>query len=101
KQGRVRAMRDLDGRDVEIANGSAGDVLGVLGVVEGKPQYATIRALEPTVVYRMSLRELMESAGGEKLPVSLVLTGLCERLRSLADQLSDSGRAIRADQTMA
>jgi len=101
KEGRVRVMREVSGRDVEIAKGSAGDVLGVLGVVEGKPQYATIRALEPTVVYRMSLRELMESAGGNELPVSLVLTGLCERLRSLADQLSGSGRAIRADQTMA
>jgi VanZ family protein len=101
KQGRVRIMRDIDGRDVDIAEGSAGDVVGVLGVVEGKPQYATIRALEPTVVYRISMRELMESAGGDQLPVSLVLTGLCERLRSLADQLAGAGRAMRADQTMA
>lgn len=101
KEGRVRVMRNINGRDVEIAKAKAGDVLGVLGVVERSPQYSTIRALEPTVVYRMDLHELMESAGGSELPVSLVLSGLCARLRSLADQLTGSGRGITADSTMA
>ncbi len=101
KQGRVRAMRNINGREVEIATAGAGEVLGVLGVVERKPQYSTLRATEPTEVYRMDMRQLMESAGGSELPVSLVLSGLCVRLRSLADQLTGSGRGISADSTMA
>lgn len=100
KQGRVRALRNINGREVEIATGRAGDVLGVLAVVENKPQYVTVRALEPTVVYRMNMRQLMESAGGDELPVSLVLGGLCSRLRSLADQVTGSGRHLSADHTM-
>lgn len=101
KQGRVRATRHINGREVSLATAGAGEVLGVLGVVEQKPQYATLRALEPTVVYRMDLKELMESAGGSELPVSLALCGLCEKLRMLADQLTKSGRGISADSTMA
>lgn len=101
QQGRVRIMRNVNGRDVEIARAGAGEVLGVLGVVEQRPQYTTIRALEPTLVCRMDMQQLMESAGGSELPVSLVLSGLCARLRSLADQLAGSGRGINADSTMA
>jgi len=101
KSGRVRAMRNVNGREVEIAVLGPGEVLGVLGVAEEKPQYATLRALEPTVVYRMSMAQLMESAGGSELPVSLVLTGLSRKVRNLADQLAKSGRHISADHTMA
>ncbi|VGO17651.1 hypothetical protein PDESU_06252 [Pontiella desulfatans] len=101
KQGRVRALRNINGRDTEIATLGAGEVLGILGVVEHKPQYATLRALEPTVVYRMSMGELMESAGGDELPVSLVLSGLSSKVRALADQLSQSGRSFNADSTIA
>ena len=100
KQGRVRALRNVNGREVEIATFGAGEVLGVLGVVERKPQYATLRALEPSVVFRMSMGKLMESAGGDELPVSLVLTGLSSRLRALADQRAKSGRPFSADSTI-
>jgi VanZ family protein len=101
QSGRVRATRNINGREMSLAVAGAGEVLGVLGMVENKPQYATLRALEPTVVYRMDMQQLMESAGGSELPVSLVLSGLCSRLRALADQLIKSGHGISADSTMA
>ena len=101
KSGRVRATREINGRETSISTGGAGEVLGVLGVVERKPQYATLRALEDTVVYRMSMKELMHSAGGDELPISLVLTGLSEKVRVLADQVIKSGRGFDADATMA
>ncbi len=101
QSGRVRATRNINGREMSLAVAGAGEVLGVLGLVENKPQYSTLRALEPTVVYRMDMQQLMESAGGSELPVSLVLSGLCSRLRSLADQLIKSGHGISADSTMA
>lgn len=100
KSGRVRAMRTINGREVELTVAGPGEVLGVLGVAEDRPQYATLRALEPTVVYRMTMSQLMESAGGSELPVSLVLTGLSRKVRLLADQLVKSGRPLSTDQTM-
>jgi len=101
KSGRVRALREMNGHEVPLGTLGAGEVLGVLGVVEGRPQYATLVATEPTTVYRMGLPELMESAGGGELPVSLVLSGLAKKVRLLADQLAKSGRGISADSTMA
>ncbi len=101
KSGRVRALREVKGREVPLGTLGAGEVLGVLGVVEERPQYATLVATEPTMVYRMSLPELMESAGGSELPVSLVLSGLSKKVRLLADQLAQSGRGISADSTLA
>jgi CRP-like cAMP-binding protein len=101
KQGRVRATRNVNGREASLTTAGAGEVLGVLGVVEHKSQYATLRALEDTVVYRMDMAELMESAGGSELPVSLVLTGLSTKVRELSNQLSASGRSLASDRTMA
>jgi len=101
KSGRVRAMRQVNGHEVPLGTLGPGEVLGVLAVVEGKPQYATLAAVEPTTVYRMNMGELMESAGGSELPISLVLNGLCGKVRILADQLTKSGRGISADSTMA
>ena len=100
KQGRVRATRNVNGREVNLTIADAGEVLGVMGVVERKPQYATLRALEHTVVYRMDMKELMESAGGSELPVSGVLTGLSVKLRTLANQLVRSGRQLDSDSTL-
>ena len=101
KSGRVRASREVNGREVPLGTMGPGEVLGILGVVENKPQYATLIALEPVTIYRMNLRELMESAGGSELPVSLALGGLCGKVRVLANQLTKSGRGISADSTMA
>lgn len=101
KEGRVRATREVNGREVSLTTGGAGEVLGVVGVIEQRPQYATIRALEDTVIYRMNMKELMESAGGDELPVALVLTGLSRKLRLLVDQNVRSGRSVDVDATMA
>jgi hypothetical protein len=100
QSGRVRATRRARGREVPLGHLGAGEVLGIIGVVEGTPQYATLTAVEPTTVYRMNLHELMESAGGSGLPVSLVLSGLCGKLRVLADQAAKSGRGLPADRTL-
>lgn len=101
KEGRVRATRQVNGRETSLTTAGPGEVLGVFGVVEQRPQFATLRTLEDTVVYRMSMNELMESAGGDELPVSLVLAGLCRKLRLLADRTAQSGRSLDVDATMA
>ena len=63
-------------------------------MIEGSPQYATVRAVEETVLYRMSMHELLESAGGPGLPAAIVLKGLAHKLRLAADQLVRSGQPL-------
>ncbi|MDF7799651.1 cyclic nucleotide-binding domain-containing protein [Pontiellaceae bacterium B1224] len=101
KEGRVRVTRTVNGREISLTTAGPGEVLGVMGVVEQKPQYATLRALEDTVVYKMNMKELMDSAGGDELPISLVLNGLSRKVRILADQMVRSGCSVDVDATMA
>lgn len=101
KEGRVRATRIVNGREVSLTTAGAGEVLGVMGVVEQKPQYATLRTLEDTVIYKMNMKELMESAGGDELPIALVMSGLSRKVRILADQAVRSGQQPDLDATMA
>ncbi len=65
-------------------------VPGLAGALENKPQLTTVTALEPTTVYRMSLDELMDSAGGRELPISQVLLHCAEMLREAAVKLTET-----------
>ena len=54
KSGKVKVTRRKNGVPVKLTEAGAGGVLGLLGVLEDKPQLATVTALEPTTVYCMS-----------------------------------------------
>jgi CRP-like cAMP-binding protein len=98
KSGRVRFSRSTDGKNPHLATAGPGAVIGILGVIQAKPQYATVVAETDAVLYRMSLNELMDSAGGREQPVSLVLTNMAEVIRRLADRderHSQAGVSVR------
>ena len=88
KSGTVRSTREVDGRPVELAVGGPGDVVGVVGVIQGQPQYSTITALTQTTLYGMDLDDLMDSAGGREQPVSTVLIVMADYLRRAGDIIS-------------
>ena len=92
KSGRVKLTRLQNDRPVELTQAGPGEFLGLVGVLGDKPQLTTITALEPTTVYRMSLDELMESAGGRELPISQVLLQCVEKLREAAVKLTEEER---------
>ena len=88
KSGQVRLSKTVGDKSVELGHAQAGDVVGTLGVLLGIPQFATIEAVSPTTLYRMELRELMDSAGGREQPVGTVLRSLAESLRYVAERMA-------------
>ena len=60
-----------------------------------------VLALRPVFFISGLIGLIGMSAGGSELPISLVLSGMSEKIRLLADQLTKSGRGISADSTMA
>ena len=90
KTGNVQLVREVNGKPVKLAVLSVGDVVGALGVILGEPQYGTVIALEQVTLYRMNLGELMEEAGGQNLPISLVLMTLTKKLKIAADKLANA-----------
>ena len=88
RSGKVQLTREVDGKSVDYGTLGTGDVMGILGVVEGKPQFTTITALKRTVIYQMSMADVMENVGGKELPISLVLTGMSKKLRECAARIA-------------
>lgn len=87
KSGAVQLERTVDEKTVDLGLFGPGEVIGVLGVIQGMPQYATVTATSRTTLYRMDLEELMDAAGGREQPVALVLNDMAQKLRELADYL--------------
>lgn len=96
KSGKVELSRKVDGQDIPLTVLGPGDVLGVLAVVQKTPQFARAVPLTRTTIYGMSLEQLMESAGGQQVPVATVLRTLTERLREAAEKLAH----LEADQRL-
>lgn len=91
KSGKVKATRQRNGVPIQLAQGGPGGVIGLLSIAEDEPQFTTVTALEPTTVYRMSLEELMDSAGGRELPISQVLLQCIQKLREVGVKLTEEG----------
>ncbi|MCH7914997.1 MAG: cyclic nucleotide-binding domain-containing protein [Deltaproteobacteria bacterium] len=88
KSGTVRATREVNGKPVYLNDVGPGAVVGVISVIQGKPQYSTITSLSPTTLYSMGLDELMDSAGGREQPVSTVLMVMADYLQKAGDIIS-------------
>lgn len=81
----------VDGHERELATLEPGDVFGLLGLIQGTPQYATVTAQTVVTLYRLSLDELIESSGGAGLPVASVLEAAARLVRTLADRSTEHG----------
>ena len=86
KKGQVQVSRNVNGNPIELTELGPGEVIGALGVIEGTPQYTTVRALSTTWVYGMDLNQLMASAGGREQPVSTVLCALAAHLKDVIEK---------------
>jgi VanZ family protein len=84
--GEVKVTRRVDGHERELATLGPGDVLGLLGVIQGTPQYATATAQTAVTLHRLSLDELMDASGGAGQPVAAVLQAAARLVRTLADR---------------
>jgi CRP-like cAMP-binding protein len=83
KSGRLRGSKAMNDEPFELKEGS---VLGLLGTLQGTPHFSTVEAVEPTVLYEMSLDELMEAAGDKQAPVRVVLSDMADTIRHLVEK---------------
>lgn len=89
QRGLVEITRQVAGVTVPIATIEGGDVLGVSGVVQGLPAAATATARAYTIAYVMTAEELMDSAGGSELPISIALDGLTKHLNKAVQRIAE------------
>ena len=87
-RGETNLTRKADGSAVELGRAGPGQAVGILGAIRGEPQYCTVRAETKTSLVRMSLDDVLESAGGRIHPTAVVLSSMADALRSLGDRLA-------------
>ena len=81
---------------VILAELGPGEVVGEMGVLDGGPRSATVRAIEPTETIELSaeaLHELLQAFPESTLTLASVLT---RRLRSANELIEDAVRRIRS-----
>ena len=83
------------GKEIDLGTAEAGEVVGVLPVVDGRRQQVTVEALTETSIYAMDFGDLIDSAGGRALPVATVLQSLAQHLRWAVERVNQGEHAAR------
>ena len=91
QSGEVKVTRLVDRHERDLATLGPGDVFGLLGLIQGTPQYATVTAQTAVTLYRLSLDELIDTSGGAGQPVASVLQAAARLMRTLADRSTGPG----------
>ncbi|MEA3377505.1 MAG: SpoIIE family protein phosphatase [Chloroflexota bacterium] len=88
--GLVEVVKRSEGDEMEIARRGAGDFFGEMGFLEGRPRFATVRALQPTRVLAFSQ--------GDMEPVLARQPDLLRNaVRALSRRLREADRRLIAD----
>jgi CRP/FNR family cyclic AMP-dependent transcriptional regulator len=87
--GRVRAVRMINGREIILGDIDEGEYFGELTAIDGKPGPAQIVAITDAMVARMPSHAFREAIYQYASVCDHVLADLAERLRALNDRLSE------------
>ena len=99
KKGHVQVTRKINGQPIVLTDLGPGEVIGALGVIEGTPQYTTVKAISEIQLYGMNLKQLMDSAGGKEQPVSTVLRALAAHLRDVIEKRAQAEARLEGRET--
>jgi CRP-like cAMP-binding protein len=99
EKGEVQLHRDVDGQRHVLGKLGPGDLFSILGLLQSKPQYATVQAVTDTTVLSLSLDDLQVPAAASNDPSHAVLQALAKQLRILADRVVDAEKIISSSST--
>jgi hypothetical protein len=89
RKGEVELVRTVDGKSVPLGIAGPGTVIGAVAAIQGTRASVTATTRTWTSVYPMDLEALIQSAGGQDLPVSIVLRCLAEDVRQAIERVTE------------
>ncbi len=92
----AEALKVMDGSEVVLGRLKPGDYVGEMGVLEGRPRGATVRAVSALTVERFGREEFLAQVSRDSVIAFKLLVRLSERLNAL-DQSFASLRPERAE----
>jgi len=87
--GRVEVSKRADGEEVVLGEVGAGEFVGEMGVIEGRPRGATVRAKSDVHMRMMTQEEFNARLGKEPETALQVVLRLSERLRAVNSRLAE------------
>jgi CRP/FNR family transcriptional regulator len=90
QHGRVRVSKDVDGREIELAELSRGDFFGEMALLESLPRSATVRAVGDTQVQVIQPGGLMMKFRRDPTFAFEMLQRLSSRIRNINKLLIES-----------
>ncbi len=88
--GTVEVLRDYGDRPVLLGALHAGQIVGEMGVLAGKPRSATVRAVSDVTLAFIPAEEFLDAFGGDNPMGIRILRMLCERLRDADNRIAES-----------
>ena len=87
--GRVRAVRMVNGREIILRDIAEGEYFGELSAIDGRGGSAQIVAITDAIVARMPSKVFRETIYRYPPVCDQVLSGLAEQIRSMSDRFSE------------
>lgn len=81
--GEAEVFKQMEGREVMLGRLKAGDYVGEMGVIQGRPRGATVRAAKDLTVERYGRDDFLERISCDSAMAFSLLTRLSERLNTL------------------
>ena len=88
-EGEAEAVKVVGGQDVVLGRLRAGDFIGEMGVLEGRPRGATVRAVSGLTVERLGRDDFLAQVSRDSDMALKVLVRLSERLNALGESYAD------------
>lgn len=88
-EGRVEVVKGSGPSETVLDNLKVGDIFGEMGLIDGQPASATVRAVEPTRVWLYDEAAFKEALGRDPQLAKKVIDTLVARLRRATDMLQD------------
>ncbi len=81
--GEADVTKSIEGKEVLLGRLKAGDYAGEMGVLEGRPRGATVRAVSPVTADRFGREEFLAQVSQDNVMALKLLVRLSERLNAL------------------
>lgn len=94
EKGQVQLSKEVDGRKQVLGTLGAGEIIGLLGVIQSQPQFTTVEAVQQTTAYSLDMNDIMDTSDSTSDPVHLVLNALCRQVRVLAEHAVSSEKPL-------
>ncbi len=85
--GDIEIIKQVDGKAIVLGNAGAGEIVGEMGIFEGRPRNATARAKGILTVHLLGEKDFMKMVGDTPKLAKHLLHRLSARLRSTSNQL--------------